>query len=171
MAEGLFILTVIFVAYVVYAVISDQRAETKSTTPQAEPEKREAAAVQPQVEAAPQKEAPVAARRTTAARPTAARPAATGSTASRPATSARRSAPATPAPAAAASKGELRNPATGEVVSAHSNYRFTKRWVKEALVAEGLLDKIYKNNELDAATEAKIKKAVAKLETMDKYRA
>jgi len=165
MAEGLFILTVIFVAYVVYAVISDQRAATKSATPQAEPEKREAAAVQPQAEAAPEKEAPVAAR------PTAARPAATGSTASRPATSARRAAPATPAPAAEPSKGELRNPATGEVVSAHSNYRFTKRWVKEALVAEGLLDKIYKNNELNAATEAKIKKAVAKLEAMDKYRA
>lgn len=158
MAEGLFVLTVIFVAYVVYAVISDQRAETKSTTPQAEPEKREAAAVQPQIEAAPQKEAP-----------TTARPAAIESSAPRSAASARRTAPATPAPAA--SKGELRNPATGEVVSAHSNYRFTKRWIKEALVAEGLLDKIYKTNELDAATEAKIKKAVAKLEAMDKYRA
>ncbi|WP_349432145.1 hypothetical protein Q9L42_004980 [Methylomarinum sp. Ch1-1] len=50
-----------------------------------------------------------------------------------------------------------------------NNYRFTKRWVKEALVNEGLLDKIYKNNELDDATNAKIKTALDKLKAMDKY--
>jgi hypothetical protein len=154
MAEGLFVLTVIFVAYVVYVVVNDQRATTKSTIPQVKPEKQEVAAVQPQIEAAPQKEAP-----------------ATRRAAARPAAAARKTAPATPAPTSEAGKGELRNPATGEVVSAHSNYRFTKRWVKEALVAEGLLEKIYKNNELDAAAEAKIKEAMAKLEAMDKYRA
>jgi hypothetical protein len=150
MAEALFILTTIFVAYVVYAVVNDQRATAKSTVPQVKSEKQEVAAVQPQAEAAPRKEAPAA--RTAAAR---------------------RAAPAKPAPAPApeAGKGEVRNPATGEVVSAHSNYRFTKRWVKEALVAEGLLDKIYKNNELDAAAEAKIKGAMAKLASMDKYQA
>ncbi len=158
MAEALFILTTIFVAYVVYAVVNDQRATAKSTVPQVKSEKQEVAAVQPQVEAAPQKEAP-------AARRAAARP--------RPAAAARRAAPAKPAPAPApeAGKGEVRNPATGEVVSAHSNYRFTKRWVKEALVAEGLLDKIYKNNELDAAAETKIKDAMAKLASLDKYQA
>ncbi|MEF3076575.1 hypothetical protein V2P20_16215 [Methylobacter sp. Wu1] len=155
MAEVLFVLTTIFVAYVVYAVVNDQRATAKSTVPQVKSEKQEVVAVQPQAAAAPQKEAP-------AARRAAARPAAT----------ARRAAPAKPAaPAPEAGKGEVRNPATGEVVSAHSNYRFTKRWVKEALVAEGLLDKIYKNNELDAAAEAKIKDAMAKLASMDKYQA
>lgn len=156
MAEALFILTTIFVAYVVYAVVNDQRATAKSTVPQVKSEKQEVAAVQPQIEAVPQKEAPAARR-----------------AAARPAAAARRAAPAKPAPAPApeAGKGEVRNPATGEVVSAHSNYRFTKRWVKEALVAEGLLDKIYKNNELDAAAETKIKGAMAKLASMDKYQA
>ncbi|MGZ8223663.1 MAG: hypothetical protein ACXW0H_00925, partial [Methylobacter sp.] len=64
----------------------------------------------------------------------------------------------------------IKDPKTGEVATAYNNYRFTKRWIKEALVAEGLLEKVYKNNELDAATEAKIKEAIQKLEAMDKYR-
>lgn len=156
MTEGLFILTTIFVAYVVYVVVNDQRATAKTAMPQVKPEKQEAAAVQSLTEAAPKKEAPATTARRTAAKPTTPRKAATP----------------TPAPKVEeASKGELRNPATGEVTSAHSNYRFTKRWVKEALVAEGLLEKIYKNNELDAAAEAKIKEAVTKLLAMDKYRA
>jgi len=50
------------------------------------------------------------------------------------------------------------------------NYRFTKRWIKEALVAEGLLDKVYKNDELNADIGEKIKSAVLKLEAIDKYR-
>lgn len=150
MAEALFILTTIFVAYVVYVVVNDQRATAKTTMPQVKPEKQEVAAVQSQPEAAPKKDAP-------ATRRAAAKPAAAKS--------------AEAAPAQQAGKGELRNPATGEIASAHANYRFTKRWIKEALVKEGLLEKIYKNNELDAAAEAKIKEAVAKLEAMDKYRA
>nr|WP_305909532.1 hypothetical protein [Methylomarinum sp. Ch1-1]MDP4522451.1 hypothetical protein [Methylomarinum sp. Ch1-1] len=63
----------------------------------------------------------------------------------------------------------VKNPETGEVAKIPNNYRFTKRWVKEALVNEGLLDKIYKNNELDDATNAKIKTALDKLKAMDKY--
>jgi hypothetical protein len=39
------------------------------------------------------------------------------------------------------------------------------------LVAEKLLDKIYKNVELTADIEAKIKSAVIKLEDIEKYRA
>lgn len=155
MTEGLFILTTIFVAYVVYVVVNDQRATAKTTMPQAKPEKQEATAVQSRTEQAPKKEAPATTARRTAAKPTTPRKAATP----------------TPAPTQETGKGELRNPATGEVTSVHSNYRFTKRWVKEALVAEGLLEKIYKNNELDATAEAKIKEAVAKLKAMDKYRA
>jgi len=38
------------------------------------------------------------------------------------------------------------------------------------LVAEGLLDKVYKNDELNAELETKIKSAVLKLEANDKYR-
>ena len=67
-------------------------------------------------------------------------------------------------------KKGLRDPKTGEVATSYSNYRFTKRWIKEALVAEGLLEKVYKNNELDAAIEATIKDAVIKLEAIDKYK-
>lgn len=65
----------------------------------------------------------------------------------------------------------LKNPTTGEIATTYSNYRFTKRWIKEALVAEGLLDKIYKNNELNADTEASIKQALAKLEALEQYKA
>ena len=68
-----------------------------------------------------------------------------------------------------AKKGLL-NPITGEVATTYSNYRFTKRWIKEALVTEGLLEKVYKNNELNADTEADIKAALAKLEVIDKYK-
>jgi hypothetical protein len=79
-----------------------------------------------------------------------------------------------PEPASApqdAGKRGLKDPKTGEVATTYSNYRFTKRWIKEALVAEGLLDKVYKNAELNAEIEATIKGAVVKLEALDKYRA
>ncbi|HYE34984.1 hypothetical protein [Methylocaldum sp.] len=67
--------------------------------------------------------------------------------------------------------GQLRNPATGEVSPAPTNYRFAKKWVKEALVAEGLLDRVYKPAELNEAATQKIKDALDKLKTLDKYRA
>ena len=66
-------------------------------------------------------------------------------------------------------KSSIRNPKTGEIASVAGNYRFMKRWIKEALVAEGLLSKIYKNNELDAETESLIKAALTQLETMAQY--
>jgi hypothetical protein len=150
MTEGLFILTVIFVAYVVYQVVNDKKANSKAEAHEAKPAPVAAPAPKPQPAA--KKEA------SPAPKPAAQAP--------KPAVAA---SPA-PAPEAAAKTG-LRNPETGEVTPAFTNYRFAKRWIKEALVAEGLLDKIYKNNELDAAAEAKIKDAVAKLEAMPKYRA
>jgi len=67
--------------------------------------------------------------------------------------------------------GQLRNPATGEVSPAPTNYRFAKKWVKEALVAEGLLDRVYKPQELNEAAIRKTKDALDKLKTLDKYRA
>ncbi|MCK9397808.1 MAG: hypothetical protein M0Q44_19735, partial [Methylobacter sp.] len=75
------------------------------------------------------------------------------------------------APAAAAKSAGLKDPKTGEVTTAYSNYRFTKRWIKDALVAEGLLEKVYSAKELNAETEAKIKEAIGKLEAMTKYKA
>ena len=65
--------------------------------------------------------------------------------------------------------GNLRNPETGEVAKIATSYRMCKRWIKEALVSEGLLEKIYKTNELDDAAKVKINKALDKLAKMDKY--
>jgi hypothetical protein len=66
--------------------------------------------------------------------------------------------------------GELKNPKTGEVAKIPNNYRFGKYWIKEALVAEGLLDRVYKNNELDNVTNAKVQAAMAALKNIDKYK-
>ncbi len=63
----------------------------------------------------------------------------------------------------------LRNPLTGEIAKIPNNYRFSKRWIKEALVAEELLDKIYKNSELNDEINTKIKAALETLKTMQKY--
>lgn len=79
-----------------------------------------------------------------------------------------------PAPAAARRPAEvtmLRDPQTGETAAVPSNYRFAKKWVKEALVTEGLLDKVYKNNELDEAASEKIKAALEQLKGLAKYQA
>ncbi len=65
---------------------------------------------------------------------------------------------------------QFRHPDTGETAAVPTNYRFAKRWIKEALVKEGLLDRIYKNNELqDDATSMKVKEALEKFKAMKKY--
>lgn len=66
----------------------------------------------------------------------------------------------------------MKNPATGEKAKVTSNYRTTKRWIKEALIEEGLLDRIYKNNELNNNNDIKetVAKALAIIKAMDKYK-
>ncbi len=64
-----------------------------------------------------------------------------------------------------------KHPDTGDTAAVPSGYRFAKRWVKEALVTEGLLDKIYKNNELDDAANAKVKDALERFKELSKYHA
>jgi hypothetical protein len=148
MTEVLFILTTIFVAYVIYVVVNEQKAASKPQVPQAKPEKPVAAVKQPVPQSAPTNE------KVEEPKPVAA-------------------VIQNPGPASApqdAGKRGLKDPKTGEVTTAYSNYRFTKRWIKEALVAEGLVAKIYKNDELNADIEAQIKQAVLKLEAIDKYR-
>ena len=76
----------------------------------------------------------------------------------------------------AAPKVELRtvmmkNPTTGEEAKVAGNYRMVKRWIKEALVEEGLLEKIYKNNELDDAAKVVVAEALSIIKAMDKYKA
>ena len=148
MTEMLFILTTIFVAYVIYVFVSEQKTTSHSTVSQAKPEKP-VVAVKPSTPRSVPKNKKVADVKPVTA------------TASKP--------EPTIAPQDVGKRG-LKDPKTDEVATTYSNYRFTKRWIKEALVAEGLLDKVYKNDELNADIGAKIKSAVLKLEAIDKYR-
>jgi len=140
MTEVLFILTVIFVAYVLCVVVND-KAVVKPTMPEAKPKKQVVASIEPIPQAEPRPEIiklhPIEKS----------------------------------IPAKQTHKKALKDPKTGDIATTYSNYRFTKRWIKEALVTEGLLEKVYKNNELNADVEIAIKAAIAKLETMDKYKA
>ena len=145
MSEAMFILTVIFVAYVVYKTVNERKETTKSSVSKAKTEAPKVVAEQPIPETAVNNE-----------KPTIIKPATIKKT--------------TPTTTRGTVKKGLRDPKTGEVATTYSNYRFTKRWIKDALVTEGLLEKVYKNNELDAAIEATIKDALVKLEALDKYK-
>lgn len=63
----------------------------------------------------------------------------------------------------------LRNPATGETCAVPTNYRFAKKWVKDALVAESLLDKVYKTADLDEAGSQKVREALERFKALEKY--
>ena len=150
MTEVLFILTVIFVAYVVYVVLNENKATPKSSEIKAKPVTPKEVAEQPKPEAVVKVTKPSTIK---------------------PATIKKTTATATPTTTTQdAGKKGLRDPKTGEVATTYNNYRFTKRWIKDALVAEGLLEKVYKNNELNAAIEATIKEAIIKLEAIEKYK-
>lgn len=160
MTELLFIGITIFFIYVVFQVIGKQEEpgaskaeDNPAVAPELvkqEPEKQQAAPAAPvAVESKP---------------------------VSKPATKAAKTAPAKKAPAApapastpATAGDSVKNPKTGEVAKITGNYAFSKRWIKDALVEEGLLDKVYKNNELDAGTTAKIQAALQQLQAMSKY--
>jgi len=145
MSEALFILTTIFVAYVVYKTVNEQKATPKSAEPKAKPDASKVLPEQPMPETVAKD-----------IKPTIIKPATIKKT--------------TPTTTRGTVQKGLRDPKTGEVATTYSNYRFTKRWIKDALVTEGLLEKVYKNNELDAAIEATIKDALVKLEALDKYK-
>jgi hypothetical protein len=150
MTEGLFVLTTLFVAYVIYVIVNEKKAGGAAT-------KSAAASMQPKQQVAVEEKPKAAA---TKAKPAAAKPVAAKKTAEAPA----------PVPEAIKGTG-LKDPKTAEVATTYSNYRFTKRWIKDALVAEKLVEKVYKNDELNADVEAKIKAAIIKLEGMKKYQA
>lgn len=89
--------------------------------------------------------------------------------AAEPAPVAAKAAPAK-APAEEAEKSPtLRNPADGEVSPMPRNYRFAKKWIKEALVTEGLLNKVYKNSELTGDVTDKVKDALETFKSLEKY--
>ena len=160
-----FTLTVAYLAYVAYdAYTATQRAARGEPIlkprPPAAPKP---APAKPAVVAAPTaaaKPAPAAKAEAPKAKPAA------KTTSSKPAAAAKPSAPAA-APATLAD--QLRNPETGEVTPVPANYRFAKKWIKDALVSENLLDRVYKPNELDADTAAKVKAAIDKLRAIPKY--
>ncbi len=66
--------------------------------------------------------------------------------------------------------GSLRNPETGEEDKIANSYRMTKRWIKDALVTEGFLDKVYKSSEIDDAKKIEINLAFEKLLLVGKYK-
>ena len=143
MAELFFILTVIFVSYVVFVVIGDKKGgiavnKTAAAKPAAEPTVSVVSA---------ETEKP-------ALKPVISKPVSSKNPAAKTATVAGDS---------------LKNPQTGEITKIPTNYAFAKRWIKDALVTEGLLEKVYKNNELDEAAKLKIQEALQKLQAIDKY--
>ena len=146
MIEGFFVVFVIFVAYVIYIIVIEPNKAAAR-----------AASLKP-------KSKPKAAKPTRAAKPAA-------KVTVKPANKApvTKSSPARVSAEATQAASVLRNPKTGDAANVPNNYRFAKRWLKEALVEEGLLDKIYKTNELDDTANNKIKVAINKLATMKKY--
>lgn len=154
MAELLFIATTIFVAYVVFVVMGDKKPKAGAAKPDA--------AITPAPEPTANQAEPINPPPVPAAKPAPPRPS-TRKTAAKPATPAQATAPASTA-------DSVKNPKTGEVAKISGNYAFAKRWIKDALVEEGLLEKVYKNNELDEAATTKIQAALQQLAAMDKYR-
>ena len=196
MTEGLFVLTIIFVAYIVYVTINDNKKSSKSETQKAKdvtpivtlkqsiPEPIKAKTIATAITAAQPAKKPTKppVTKQTVVEPIKAKTPTTVATktAGKPAV-AKASTPSVEKPlqttittkAAAiqiTEKKGLRNPLTGEITTSYSNYRFTKRWIKDALVLEGLVSKVYSNTELNAAIETTIKSALVKLEAIDKYK-
>jgi len=150
MTELVYVFIAIFVAYVIYGVVSDKKSTTTPSPVNPAKSEKSVVAAKPARPRSASKTKKVADVKTVAAVASPPEPATT--------------------PQDAGKRG-LKDPKTGEVTTVYSNYRFTKRWIKEALVAEKLLEKIYKNDELTADIEANIKSAVIKLEAIEKYRA
>ncbi|MBE0470014.1 MAG: hypothetical protein IBX55_10970 [Methyloprofundus sp.] len=157
MSEVFFILTVIYVAYVVFIVVDDDNIEPKkSANPGAVAFKQPTVAQKPALVTDKQTEQPTPIVKPTKVEPAVETPKAKINKLAEP-------------------KIELRtvlmkNPETGEEAKVATNYRMVKRWVKEALVTEGLLDKVYKNTELDDAAKIKVAKALSIIKAMDKYK-
>lgn len=162
MTQVLFAITVIFVVYVLYEVFKVVARTDSASAALPEPAKVAAPAPAPKT--------PVAAKPAAAPKPAA--PSRSSSrTKPAPAPAPVVEAPPTPATAEDDRGAQMKNPETGEVTPFPTNYRFAKKWVKDALVNEGLLDKVYKPSELDDAGAAKAKDALEKFRALHKYQA
>lgn len=149
MAEVIFILVTVYAVYVIHSVISCKIKEKEETSALKSNISVETASKKEEVKIAIKQEKPVAKK------PAPAKTKAKVKTNAKAKTK--------------VGSGSIRNPETGEVAKIASSYRMCKRWIKEALVTEGLLEKIYKTNEVDDAAKVKIDKALTKLAKMEKY--
>ena len=140
MTEVFFVLTVVFIAYVFCSVTGNNKIFIQSTAPTPIEPEKPSALLPETIKKEPAK--PIATKVVK---------------------------PAASTKALAVKKG-LKNPNTGEIATSYSNYRFTKRWIKDALVSEGFLEQVYKNAELTEAVEANIKVAISQLEALDNYK-
>lgn len=182
MFEFLFFVTAVYMAYVAYeAYQAVGRAEKGEPIFKSRPAVPQKATVAPAAAAKTAAPAPVAAKAAPKAAAPVAKPAPatkTKATAKTPAKPVAKTPAAKPAAATAPAAAEpvkltdeFRNPATGELSPVPANYRFAKKWIKDALVSEKLLDRVYKPNELDEAASKKVKEAIEKLRAIKKYHA
>jgi hypothetical protein len=169
MAELLFIATVVFVAYVVFVVLGKKNETQETSKVEAiVPIVQEPTPAEPIAEQEVQAEKVAPAIKTPRSKATQTKVKATKA-ATAPVTE-KAEAAQTATPALESAPGDnLKNPKTGEVAKVPASYAFAKRWIKDALVEEGLLDKVYKNNELDDAVNSKIQAAIQQLKALDKY--
>ena len=158
MLEVFLILIVIYIAYIVYSDVDDNQQVNKAA-------KTDIASAKPTVVTAPSK--------TKVSKNSTAKPQTVVASA-KPNTTKAKSSKAkvykTAAPKIELRTVEMKNPKTGEQAKVANNYRMVKRWIKEALVEEGLLEKIYKTNEMDDAAKAKVAEALSIIKAMDKYK-
>ncbi len=183
MFEFLFFITALYLGYVAKEAYQAVARAEKGEPVFVEKPKPEPKVVAAKPAEAPKKPAPAAkveAPKEVAAKPTTPVKAAAPKKAPAPAKATTPKPAAKPAAkpkAAKASEGkvvlaeDLKNPETGEITPVPANYRFAKKWIKDALVEEKLLDRVYKPNELDDATSAKVKDAIDKLRSLKKYQA
>jgi hypothetical protein len=163
MAEVFFILIIIYAAYVIHTVINGSK-EKPSVAVDSSPavsvpekvvkteQKKTVVKKKPVVKKSVPVKSPTVAKKTASVKP---------KTKAKPKVTAK--------PKSSLPSGSIRHPDSGEIVKVASQYRMTKRWIKEALVEEGLLDKVYKTNELDDKVKAEIDKAMDKLVGLKKY--
>ncbi len=177
MEELIFVLLIIFVAYVVYKSGNEKKEAPKAEEPKKDLETDNAVAeAKPAASVTAKKATPIKPKVIKKATPKVAEiKVATPKVAEIKVAEIKVATPKVAeikvaAPKAVAAKKGLKNPLTGEVATSYANYRFTKRWIKDALVAEGLLDQVYKNADLTEAVEANIKAAITKLEALDNYK-
>ena len=146
MAEVLFILVMVYAVYVVHSIITGKEKEKDKAPALKTNVSVETASKKEEIKSAVKREKPAAKKAVPAKTKT------------------------KPKAKIKVDSGNLRNPETGEVAKIASSYRMCKRWIKEALVTEGLLEKVYKTNEIDGAVKVKVDKALIKLAKMEKYK-